>query len=581
MDDSELVALLVDIRSLIEQSQSQNVLLAGDLNCHFERYTRFTTIIKDSLSEQSLSLVWQHPDSDPNHTIQAVDYTFCNVTNRVASYSTIDHFVTSPRIFKAITEAGVIHSGENQSNHSAIFIKFKVGALDLTLEESKAQSRASWEKANSEAKENFKSTLSDKLDIIAIPNCIGCQDVQCRSEYHYENIEEYTMNIFEAMEAAGKECLPRTGSNNSDKTKRIAGWTEHVKPYSEESKFWFQVWVSEGKPRFGPIFDNMKLSKKQFKYAVRRLKRVNDRIQNDKFVSGLLHGGVDIFKEIRKFRGTSSSYSSRIDEEVGASNIANHFAEIYEKLYNNVEPGPKLDTVRGAVHGGVNQQSQLQLNRISEDVIRDALNLMKANKKDAVFDITSDFYINGPPQVVTHLTNLVRLCVSHGTVPYFVLLCTLLPLVKDNLGDVTASDNYRAIAGGCLLLKLFDLVILILEGDKLGFDELQFAYQAKASTTMCTWLVTAVVDYFNKKGATVYGAAMDMSKAFDMVEWSELFQTLIERNVDPIFLRLILYIYEHQHCDVKWGSKYSTRFTVSNGVRQGGVSSGNFLCCLH
>ena len=74
---------------------------------------------------------------------------------------------------------------------------------------------------------------------------------------------------------------------------------------------------------------------------------------------------------------------------------------------------------------------------------------------------------------------------------------------------------FRAIASGCLLLKLIDLVVLSLEGEKLGFDEMQFAYQAKSSTTMCTWTVTN----FNRNGTTVYGAAMDMSKAFDMVEW--------------------------------------------------------------
>ena len=149
--------------------------------------------------------------------------------------------------------------------------------------------------------------------------------------------------------------------------------------------------------------------------------------------------------------------------------------------------------------------------------------------------------------------------------------------MKDNLGDITSSDNYRAIAGGCLLLKLIDLVILMLEGDKLNFDTMQFAYQAKASTSMCTWTVTAVVDHFCKGGAPVYGAAMDMSKAFDMVEWGELFNTLMERKLDPIFLRLILFIYSNQQCDVKWCGKFSKRFTVSNGVRQGGVSSGIFF----
>ena len=90
---------------------------------------------------------------------------------------------------------------------------------------------------------------------------------------------------------------------------------------------------------------------------------------------------------------------------------------------------------------------------------------------------------------------------------------------------------------------------------------------------MCTWTVTAVIDYYNRNGKPVYGCAMDMSKAFDMVEWGELFVTLKCRGVDAIYLRLLLYIYQNQQCDVKWAGKYSHRFSVSNGVRQGAVSS--------
>ena len=70
---------------------------------------------------------------------------------------------------------------------------------------------------------------------------------------------------------------------------------------------------------------------------------------------------------------------------------------------------------------------------------------------------------------------------------------------------------------------------------------------------------------------------MDMSKAFDMVDWRELFQTLLDRKIDPVYLRLLLYIYANQMYTVKWGSDVASYFNVSNGVRQGGVSSGIFF----
>ena len=66
--------------------------------------------------------------------------------------------------------------------------------------------------------------------------------------------------------------------------------------------------------------------------------------------------------------------------------------------------------------------------------------------------------------------------------------------MKDNLGDLAVSDNYRAIAIGSLLLKLLDWIVLLLEVDKLNVDELQYGYQAVTSTTMCTWSLAATVD---------------------------------------------------------------------------------------
>ena len=86
--------------------------------------------------------------------------------------------------------------------------------------------------------------------------------------------------------------------------------------------------------------------------------------------------------------------------------------------------------------------------------------------------------------------------------------------VKDNLDDIAiTSDNYRAILIGSLFQKWFDWLIFI---NKLNTNKLQFGFQKLASTTMCSWGVNSVVDYYNRASRAFYACAMDLRKAFVM-----------------------------------------------------------------
>ena len=94
-------------------------------------------------------------------------------------------------------------------------------------------------------------------------------------------------------------------------------------------------------------------------------------------------------------------------------------------------------------------------------------------------------------------------------------------------------------------MKIFDWVLLLVEGDKLTTDQLQYGFQKLSSTTMCTWTLTTITEYFNNRRRDVYGAACDMKKAFDMCDWGYLFNDLSEKGVSPIFLRLMIFMYQH------------------------------------
>ena len=64
---------------------------------------------------------------------------------------------------------------------------------------------------------------------------------------------------------------------------------------------------------------------------------------------------------------------------------------------------------------------------------------------------------------------------------------------------------------------------------------------------------------------------MDMTKAFDMVQYSLLFRKLLDVNLSVIFIRLIMAMYLLQFANNWWNGRISGTFPMGNGVKQKGL----------
>ena len=63
-----------------------------------------------------------------------------------------------------------------------------------------------------------------------------------------------------------------------------------------------------------------------------------------------------------------------------------------------------------------------------------------------------------------------------------------------------------------------------------------------------------------------------------IVHYIKLFKLLIERGICPVIARFLLNLYTNQKLCIKLGAIVSPTFSVSNGVKQGGVLSPILLC---
>ena len=102
---------------------------------------------------------------------------------------------------------------------------------------------------------------------------------------------------------------------------------------------------------------------------------------------------------------------------------------------------------------------------------------------------------------------------------------------------------------------------------------MQFAFKEKSSTTQCTFAVNETISYYLNNGSNVHAILLDATKAFDRISFIKLFGELRQRNICPLLCRFLALQYSLQKCRVKWDNNISEDFSISNGVKQGGVLS--------
>ena len=232
-----------------------------------------------------------------------------------------------------------------------------------------------------------------------------------------------------------------------------------------------------------------------------------------------------------------------------------------------------MTDIKSKLQGLINENSLREVNKVTAEVVKQACSKLKPGKLDVTGSYSSDIFLHGPDVLFDLLANVFRSYLVHASVTPQILSYAFLPLFKGGLKDPSRFDSYRAIAGASQLLKLFEYVILLVWGEVLDSDSMQFGFKAGVSTTQCSWLVNEVTTYFMRRGTAVSACLLDCSKAFDKCRFDKLFSKLIEKGLPAKVVRVLIFMYEEQTGWVTLSGKQSTSFTITNGTRQGSVLS--------
>ena len=560
------------IELIISQHPHAHIIVCGDFNVDFARNWRHTNVLNDFCDR--LFLV-----PTVRHCANAIDYSFISSMNH---FHTLDHFIVSGTLFDvAVDGTSVLHRGDNLSDHDPVFLQLNLNSRFLSLTEHVSSARPAWYKADERDINSYKTALVNHLALIAVPvEAAICRNVMCTDPSHVSGINMYANQIIEACISATAVAIPKTCMHDP---KRVPGWSEYVEPTRQKSLFWHRMWSDCGRPRSGLVADIMRRTRACYHQAVRRVKRDSNFIVRQRFADAMLSSDSrDFWKETKKFSGSHKAHASTIDNCCNPIDIASAFAQKYADLYSSVSYSEsEMNDIRDELKKSIERDGCYD-NRfvVCVNEVIDAVNNLKPYKGDgSMTGLSTDNFIHACDELFVHVACLLNCIFIHGSVPDDFVVGTTIPIPKNKNVNVTRSENYRGITLSSVFGRILDNIIMRRHVSLLASCDLQFGFKRGRSTAMCTAVVKEVLAYYTQQAnSNVFCTFLDASKAFDKVHYCKLFSRLIERNVPPLVIRVLLNMYSGQHVRVLWNGIFSCDFLVKNGVKQGGIISPILFC---
>ena len=559
----EFIDVLHEIKLLIDTYDTNFVIIGGDLNTDIRRNSPQAQYLKDFTCDNDLHF-------GVNSTNVNVPYTYISYMDGVHN-SIIDHFVFSANLMEFLESVEIIDNNLF-SDHVPLCVEFGVHVTHNKTTSRVYKKRVSWKKAKSQDIDNYKNCL-DKL--LASVNfnvaAVKCKDKLCKK--HNAEISQLYHKVISACAMAADKCIPSTGSVNGSK-KCIPGWNQYVSNEKQESLYWHRCWREAGCPRNGDLAEMMRITRARYHKAVKYVKKNRDKIRMEKMAASIAENRHrDFWNEVRKIKGRDNYLPACVDGVNTDNEICDVFSRKYESVYNCVSfDTGDMQNIVDIVNERITCEEIGDVTISVQDVIK-CIGYIKSGKSDGYEGLYSDNLIHGCYRLYVILSMLFNAMLVHGESPQSMILGTMIPIPKNKRKSLCNSDNYRSIALSSICSKVLDWIILLKEGKALNSSNRQFGFKADCSTTQCTLMLNETISYYNLHHSSVYTVMLDATKAFDRVNYVKLFRELLHRNVSPITLRLLIDMYTSQKLCVSWGNCMSSLFSVSNGVKQGGVLS--------
>ena len=200
--------------------------------------------------------------------------------------------------------------------------------------------------------------------------------------------------------------------------------------------------------------------------------------------------------------------------------------------------------------------------------------MLKNGKSPGMDGVTSEMLKYGGGMLECFLRRLFNVCMKCARVPEEWRKAVIVPLYKGK-GDKFNCNSYRAISLLSVPGKLFARIVIdrVREITQGKIWDVQSGFMPGKGCADQIFALQQVVEKFGNARRKVYGAFVDLEKAYDNVDRRVLWECLSEYGVKGGLLNVLKAIYSDSKACVRINDGTSDWFTVGRGVKQGCVMS--------
>lgn len=503
-------------------------------------------------------------------------YTF--VSEAHGSTRWLDHCVTTKAAWATVASVDVMYD-VSWSDHFPLQVCCKVGVLTNSVSfdgvpkqqiSYKYNNLVKWGVRSKKEVQTYYENCNAKLvNINDRFTCNYCDNnIKCiRLKDHFEFIERLYTSLVSVLQVSAKisanaRCKPR---KNSCK-KEITGWNLHVKDIYYTYRQHFLCWVSSGKPNSGILYENMCESRKIFKNKIKWCQKNEESVKLNILATHHKNKNfMKFWKEIKKF-----NYQQCIPETINGVNdhklIANLFASQFQ-----IKPLPV--GMPGHPVNSASPSSDNSFCSFSPQDIKDIVLKMSRGKSPGHDLLSIEHILCAGSFVYDKLSILFNACFRYGYLPSDLMRSSVIPIPKNKTGDLGDSTNYRPISLGTVIGKILERLLQPELLKYIKVDDAQFGFRPGLSTDSAIFSLKQIVGHYTSRETSVYACFLDLSRAFDLVNYDILWSKLACLKVPPELLNLLRYWYDNQTNNVRWGDTTSNNYKLECGVRQGGLTS--------